>query len=97
MVLHKDLFLGLWIFALYVNELSSLISSKLLMFAEAPVNVAKCKVVHIGSAPYVGNYCLNETLLELFETLVYKLIQSLNFMFTQILSLKKLTVFGPYQ
>ena len=27
-----------------------------------PVNVAKCKVVHIGSVPYVGNYCLNETL-----------------------------------
>ena len=23
-------------------------------------NVAKCKVVHIGSAPYVGNYCLND-------------------------------------
>ena len=22
-------------------------------------NVAKCKVVHIGNAPYVGNYCLN--------------------------------------
>jgi len=30
-------------------------------------NAAKCKVVHIGSALYVGNYCLNETQLELIE------------------------------
>ena len=32
-------------------------------------NVAKCKVVHIGGAAYVGNYCLNETQLELLENI----------------------------
>jgi len=119
--------LGPSLFALYVNEFLSLVSSKLLMFTDdiklystirfpedclilhrdinvllewAPVinfNVAKCKVLHIGNAPYVGSYCLNETQLELLEnileTLVYKLIQSLNFILTQILLLKKLTVF----
>jgi len=30
---------------------------------------AKCKVVHFGSAPYVDNYCLNETQLELLENI----------------------------
>ena len=33
------------------------------------LNVANCKVVHIGSAPYVGNFCLNETQLELLENI----------------------------
>jgi len=32
-------------------------------------NVAKCKVVHIGSAPYVRNYYLNETQLELLKNI----------------------------
>jgi len=32
-------------------------------------NVVKCKVVHIGSAPYVDNYFLNETQLELIENI----------------------------
>jgi len=85
--------LGPLLFALHVNELPSLVSSKLLMFADdiklycrihspedwlilqrdinvllrwskywlLSFNVAKCKVVHIGSALYVDNYCLNET------------------------------------
>jgi len=51
--------------------------------------VVKCKDVQIRSALYVGKYYLNKTLLEIFETLVYKLIQGLNFMLTQILLLKK--------
>jgi len=91
--------LGSLLFALYVNELPSLVSCKLLMFADEiklyrticsledcliqqkdinvliewskywllSFNVAKCKIVQIGSAPYVGYYCLNETQLELLE------------------------------
>jgi len=90
--------LGSLLFALYVNELPSLVFSKLLMFADdiklyhairspedclilqrdilewskywfLSFNVAKCKVVHIGSASYVGNYYLNETQLELIENI----------------------------
>jgi len=81
--------LGPLLFVLYVNELLSLVASKLLMFADdiklyhtihSPLscrgivmyylngqniiqsfNVAKCKAVHIGSALYDDNYCLNET------------------------------------
>jgi len=32
-------------------------------------NVAKCKVVHIGSVPYVGNCYLNVTQLEILENI----------------------------
>jgi len=32
-------------------------------------NVAKFKSVHIGSAPYVGKHCLNETQLKLLENI----------------------------
>ena len=50
--------------------------------------------MHIGSAPYVGNYCLNETQLELLETLIYKLIQSLNFMLTHTVTKEAYFVLG---
>ena len=30
-------------------------------------NVMKCKVLHIGNSPYIGNYCLGGTQLEIVE------------------------------
>ena len=91
--------LGPLLFALYVNELPSLVSSKLLMFADdiklyctirspedcltlqsdidvlfewsnhwlLSFNVVKCKVLHIGNAPYIGNYRLDGIQLEIVE------------------------------
>ena len=85
------------LFALYINELPSLVSSQLLMFADdiklyrrirSPIdcrilqtdinilldwsnhwllsfNTSECKVLHIGNTPYIGNYHLNGTQLEL--------------------------------
>jgi len=82
--------LGPLLFALYVNELPSLVSSKLLMFVDdiklyltirspedcltlqsdidtlfnhwlLSFNIVKCKVLHIGNAPYIGNYCASGT------------------------------------
>ena len=98
-VSHKDLYLDLCCFALYINELPSLVSSKLLMFADdiklyhtihspedclilqkdidallewsnqwlLSFNVMKCKDLHIGNAPYISNYCLGRTQLEIVE------------------------------
>jgi len=43
-------------------------------------NIARCKVVNIGTGPYVGNYCLNRIHLELLENirdLGIQVIQSL--------------------
>ena len=83
-------------FALYINDLPSLVSSQLLMFADdiklyrcirsakdclvlqndinimldwskqwlLSFNVSKCKVLHIGSTPYTGNYTLGGNQLE---------------------------------
>jgi len=65
-------------------------------------NIGSCHLmlqnVHIGSAPYVGNYvyCLNEAQLELLENIQDLGIQvdsKLNFHAHTILLLKKLTVF----
>ena len=88
--------LGPLMFALYINDLSSLVSSQLLMFADdiklyrcirsaedclvlqndidimldwskqwlLSFNVSKCKVLHIGSTPYTGNYTLEGIQLE---------------------------------
>ena len=88
--------LGPLLFALYINELPSLVSSQLLMFADdiklyrhirSPIDcrilqtdinilldwsnhwllshTSECKVLHIGNTPYIGNYHLNGTQLEL--------------------------------
>ena len=89
--------LGPLLFALYINELPSLVSSQLLMFADdiklyrrirssidcrilqtdinilldwsnhwlLSFNTSECKVFHIGNTPYIGNYHLNGTQLEL--------------------------------
>ena len=86
-------------FALYINDLPSLVSSQLLMFADdiklyrsirsvedyfvlqndinimldwsrhwlLSFNVSKCKVLHIGSTPYTGNYVLDGIQLELLD------------------------------
>ena len=88
--------LGPLMFALYINDLPSLVSSQLLMFADdiklyrcirsaedclvlqndinimldwskqwlLSFNVSKCKVLHIGSTPYTGNYTLEGIQLE---------------------------------
>ena len=89
--------LGPLLFVLYINELPSLVSSSLLMYADdiklyrcihspedcvilqndinilfdwskqwlLSFNISKCKVLHVGSAPYFGNYSLNGVQLEL--------------------------------
>ena len=91
--------LGPLMFALYINDLSSLVYSQLLMFADdiklyrrirsvkdcfvlqndinimldsskhwlLSFNVSKCKVLHIGSTPYTGNYTLDGIQLELLD------------------------------
>ena len=91
--------LGPLMFALYINDLPSLVSSQLLMFADdiklyrsirsvedcfvlqndinimldwsrhwlLSFNVSKCKVLHIGSTPYTGNYALDGIQLELLD------------------------------
>ena len=91
--------LGPLMFPLYINDLPSLVSSQLLMFADdiklyccihsaedcfmlqkdinimldwskhwlLSFNVSKCKVLHIGSTPYTGNYTLDGIQLELLD------------------------------
>ena len=86
-------------FALYINDLPSLVSSQLLMFVDdiklfrcirsaedclvlqndinimldwskqwlLSFNVLKCKVLHIGSTPYTGNYTLEGIQLEILD------------------------------
>ena len=93
--------LGPLLFSLYVNELPSLVSSQLLMFADdiklyrtirssedclvlqndinilldwskrwlLSFNILKCKVLHIGNAPYTGNYTIAGIQLELLDNI----------------------------
>ena len=92
---------GPLLFSLYVNELQSLVSSQLLMFADdiklyrtirssedclvlqndinilldwskrglLSFNILKCKVLHIGNAPYTGNYTIAGIRLELLDNI----------------------------
>ena len=61
------------------------------------------KVVHIGSALYVGNYCMNETQLELLENIWdlgigIQVDSRLKFhAHKNTVTKKSLPCFGPYQ
>ena len=61
-------------------------------------NVAKCNVVHICSAPYVGNHCLNGTQFKLLKNIEdLGMLGDSRLTFHAHTNTVGLPFFGPYQ